>query len=288
VRVYTVEQVANALTDPGTGTVTLSKESVIAQCITDGGCPDDHYLPEYELGRGGGRSIIVTVLARSAKATYQWDLKDIRRHSEDFLPGSFAAWRANVEVTGPSRLRARVIRLRQAMPPPTTTVGQITPPAEDVDVSGPAVFLDLNAPDAPHERIYLPDQVTRALRRVVPTAPAVRTLKSTCGKERPCTYAEFDDIGHTYGRGFLIWMSGSSAVAERSRARSAEALREGEDGMPGDIVVRVANVELEGARKLILRLAELLRETPPSVPLNRIIAPRRDGGPVRIRADHHP
>jgi len=91
VRVYTVEQVANALTDPGTGTVTLSKESVIAQCITDGGCPDDHYLPEYELGRGGGRSIIVTVLARSAKATYQWDLKDIRRHSEDFLPGSFAA-----------------------------------------------------------------------------------------------------------------------------------------------------------------------------------------------------
>jgi hypothetical protein len=283
-RVYTVEQVANALTDPVIGTVILRKEGLVSQCGDDWGCPKDHYPSDYELGRGGSRSIIVYVLAQSAKSTYQMDVKDIRGNSDSVPLGSFAAWRANVDVTGPKRLRGRVLRLLRAMPPPSQTLGQITPPRREINVSGPAItHLDLDAPDAPHERIYLPDQVTKVLRQVVPNAPAVRTEKAPCRDERPCTYVEYDDIGLAHGRQYLVNVSGSSILArENYRTDAADV----PDDRTGDIVRRVANVEFIGLPRLVRRLAALLRKSPPSVPLNRVIAPTRDGDPVRIRTGH--
>jgi hypothetical protein len=133
-RVYTVEQVAHGLSDPTVGEVDIRKS--LPECGSDQliSCPAKVYSPGDVLGGGGSKTISVDVEAgRITRKSLKMVIASVRNSD---APNQFVISRANVVVTGRMRLRDHVLALLQAMPAPTTRLGDITPPRHQYVVHG--------------------------------------------------------------------------------------------------------------------------------------------------------
>jgi len=137
VLIYTPDQVARALSDPIVGDFVIGVTT--PECGSEDliPCPAKAYAPSDFLGKGG--SLEKDGLAVDVAAG-DYGRADVKQEKQQFsfnhVPNRFVPIRANVLVEGPKRLRAHVLELLRAMPPPSVHLGDIKVPQRQYYVHG--------------------------------------------------------------------------------------------------------------------------------------------------------